>query len=32
MWCKSSEYVPLSGFFSTLTVERGMGFAERARI
>src|SRR3546814_3609908 len=23
------EYVPFSGFFSTLTVERGMGFVER---
>src|SRR3546814_14030095 len=25
------EYVPFSGFFSTLTVERGMGFVERAK-
>lgn len=25
------EYVPFSGFFSTLVVERGMGFVERAK-
>lgn len=25
------EYVPFSGFFSTLKVERGMGFVERAK-
>lgn len=27
----SHEYLPMQGFFSTLTVERGMGFVERAK-